>query len=137
MNIPERIDLTVLRQDEETKKLAPQVFNVPFEFNFNATNDYRKNNNIEYSDFVVLFGGLTDGNFAANEAVIELFWYAIKEGCRICFEEMPAISVQDVGRFLNSDMETFTTVISSMGNSMESPEDGKPQKKNLTEKETK
>ena len=123
MNIPERIDIVAMRKNGE--KLEEQTFNVPFEYNFNATNAYRKVKQIEYSEFVVMFAGLAKGNFEANEAVGELLWYSIQEGCRICFEEMPDITVEDIGRFLNSDAVVFTKVLKLMQANMNNPESEK------------
>lgn len=123
MNIPERIEIKALRKDGD--ELKEKSFLVPYEYNFNATNAYRKAKGIEYSAFVSMFAGLARGDFAANEGVGELLWFSIREGCRICFEEMPDLSVEDIGRFLNSDPEEFTRVLTLMKANMNAPEDKK------------
>lgn len=124
MNIPERMIISALKKDEGGELVA-RSFDVPFEYNFNATNAYRKAKNIEYSEFVQMFAGLARGDFAANEAVGELLWYSIREGCRICFEEMPDLTVEDLGRFLNSDPAEFTKVLQLMRANMQPAESEK------------
>lgn len=116
MNIPERIEIKALRKEGD--ELKEKIFLVPFEYNFNATNAYRKAKGIEYSAFVKMFAGLGRGDFAANEGVGELLWYSIREGCRICFEEMPDLSTEDIGRFLNSDPSEMTRVLILMRGQM-------------------
>ena len=120
--LPEKITISKIEKvDGEHKEVSRDYF---FKFNFNSINEFRKVENIEFSEFNKIFGGLETGSFDSVEKVGLLFYYALKEGCRIMSEDFN-LTPEDVLIYINESAENFTGVIDGFTNAQPKAETDK------------
>jgi hypothetical protein len=117
--LPEKINITLPILNGELKEVEKEYY---YKFNFNAINSFRKDEGINFEEFNDVFSGLEKGDFNSIERIGKLFYYAIKEGMRICGLECD-IKVEDVLLWMNESGENFSEVIGKYSDSVSQVED--------------
>tara|TARA_R110000803_G_scaffold102638_9_gene170752 strand:- start:93 stop:482 length:390 start_codon:yes stop_codon:yes gene_type:complete len=114
--LPDKISIKTIKKVEgKLEEVSKEYY---YKFNFNAINAFRKDEGLDMASFSKAFDGLEKGEFDSFEAVCKLFFYALKEGCRIAQEDLD-LSLEDVVSFLNEDAEKFTDIVGEFGNSQD------------------